>query len=98
MILVIFRLLLIVGMNFIPSRDPIGMKMKLIGMNHLNHPNGSKSFCMTRAIGMNIGMIIPGIEVGCSAGTRLWMNHLGFVCVRLWEGARPPRVKQKKPR
>ena len=50
---------------------------------------------MARAIGMNIGMIIPGIEVGCSIGIRLWMNHLGLVCFTLGGLATPQGEKNK---
>ena len=41
---------------------------------------------------MNIGMIIPGMEVGCSIGIRLWMNHLGFVFFTLGGLAPPPQT------
>ena len=50
---------------------------------------------MARAIGMNIGMIIPGMEVGCSIGIRLWMNHLGFVFFTLGGGKAPQGEKNK---
>ena len=51
----------------------------VIGMIGMIIPTGGYFIPMARAIGMNIGMIIPGIFVGCSIGIRLWMNHLGFV-------------------
>ena len=44
---------------------------------------------------MNIGMITPGMEVGCSIGIRLWMNHLGFVFFTLG-GGKAPQVEKNK--
>ena len=50
---------------------------------------------MNTTIGMNIGMIIPGVKVGCSIGIRLWMNHLGFVFFTMGGGKAPSGEKNK---